>query len=404
MADADLLYDWNDHEDLGPALPRVELDDETLRDGLQNPSVRSPDLEQKRACLRLMCELGIQRVDLGLPMSAQVEDIRGLMRTIRDERLPIQAGLAVRTVVADLETVATLRDEFPDVNLKASAFLGSSRIRMWVEGWTWQKVVDTAVGAIEWAAARDVPVMFVTEDTTRSHPGDIASLYVRAAEAGAAEVCVADTCGHALPWGARAIVSHVRAALDAAGHDQVVLNWHGHSDRGVALANCLAAIEGGAQVVHGTILGIGERSGNAQLDQLLVNLHLLGLWERPLEALDTYVQLVSEATGVRVPELYPMFGRDAFRTMTGVHAAAIAKARRHGDPGIVDLVYSAVPARLIGRTQEIEVGRLSGAWCVRAWFEDHGVTAFDDAAIARILERAQACDSVLSEAEIRALL
>ncbi len=401
MADGDLLYDWNAG---GTELHRVELDDETLRDGLQNPSVRSPSLEDKRRCLRLMCELGIQRVDLGLPMSAQVEDIRGLMQTIRDEQLDIQAGLAVRTVVADLETVAMLRDEFPDVNLKASAFLGSSRIRMWVEGWTWQKVVDTAVNAIEWAAARDVPVMFVTEDTTRSRPDDIASLYVRAAEAGASEVCVADTCGHALPWGARAIVAHVRGALHAAGRGDVILNWHGHSDRGVALANCLAAIEGGAQVVHGTILGIGERSGNAQIDQLLVNLHLLGLWDRPLEALDTYVQLVSEATGVRIPELYPMFGRDAFRTMTGVHAAAIAKARRQGDAAIVDLIYSAVPARLIGRKQEIEVGRLSGAWCVRAWCDDHGVTDYDDAAIARVLERAQGCATVLTEAEIRALL
>ena len=400
---SELLYDWNQKCE-GPSLHAVEIDDETLRDGLQNPSVRSPSLEQKRQCLRLACELGIQRVDLGLPMSAQQADIRGLLETIRDESLPIKPGLAVRTVVSDLETVAMFRDEFPEVDLKASAFLGSSRIRLWVEGWSWETVLDRTAIAIGWATSHGVPVMFVTEDTTRSHPDDIEALYVRAAESGAAEVCVADTCGHALPWGARAIVAHVKAALEAAGHGGVKLNWHGHSDRGVALANCLAAIEGGAEVVHGTILGIGERSGNAQLDQLLVNLHLLGLWDRPLAVLDEYVHLVSEATGVGISELYPMFGRDAFRTMTGVHAAAIAKARRHGDANIVDLIYSAVPASLIGRRQEIEVGRLSGAWCVRAWFEDHGVEAYDDATVQRVLQKAQACSSVLCEAEIRALL
>ena len=403
MAGDDLLYDWNDHGPT-PALRRIEVDDETLRDGLQNPSVRSPSLEQKRECLRHMVSLGVQRVDLGLPMSVQQGDIRGMLETIRDEQLPLAPGLAVRTVVSDLEAVAMFRDEFPEIDLKASAFLGASRIRLWAEGWSWDRVVGHAGTALEWAASHGIPVMFVTEDTTRSHPKDIEALFLRAIEAGAREVCIADTCGHVLPWGARALTAHVKSALDVAGHGDVVINWHGHSDRGVALANCLAAIEGGAQVVHGTILGIGERSGNAQLDQLLVNLRLLGLWDHPLEGLDAYVKLVSEATGVPVSPLYPMFGRDAFRTMTGVHAAAIAKAKKHGDERLVDLVYSAVPARLVGRRQEIEVGRLSGAWCVRAWFDDHGVSDYDEETVHRVLTHAQACDSVLSEAEIRRLL
>ncbi len=403
MNPRDYLHNWNAAAVETPTLKRVVIDDETLRDGLQSPSVTHPSIEMKRQCLRYMVELGIQRADIGLPMSAQLGDIRALLTTIAEEQLPIAPGLAVRTVISDFETVARLRDEFPTLPIKANAFLAMSRLRMWAEEWEWSQVLDRAISSIAWAKRHDVPVMFVTEDTTRSQPEDIRSLYTLAVKEGASEVCIADTVGDALPWGARAIVQFVRGALDEAGYEHVLINWHGHSDRGMALPNCFAAIEGGADVVHGTILGIGERSGNAQLDMLLVNLKLLGLWGAPLEALRPYVELVSAATGIGVPSNYPVFGRDAFRTATGVHAAAIVKAKRRGALDVADLVYSSVPASLVGREQRIDVGPLSGKWCASAWLEANGYQGDDEERIARILDVARRSGRTLHSNELHAI-
>lgn len=397
------LYDWNTAEDTTP-FPRVEIDDETLRDGLQSPSVRMPDLETRRQCVRLMAKLGIQRADLGLPMSSQLPAIEGLLETVATESLPIRPGLAVRTAQVDLETVARLRDKFPTLNIKACAFLGTSRIRMLAEGWTWEKVRETGVEATRWATAHGIPVMFVTEDTTRSHPEDVRDIYVSAVQAGAGEVCLSDTCGHAMPAGAAALVRFVRGALADAGLPRVDINWHGHSDRGLGVVNALAAVRAGADVIHGTILGIGERCGNASVDQLLVNLKLMGAWDAPLSALSEYVDLVSRATETPVPVGYPAFGRDAFRTGTGVHAAAIVKARRMGDEVLADLVYSAVPASLVGRRQSIEIGPLSGRWCVKAWLDDHQMADVGDALIDRILTVARERNAVLDDDTVRGLL
>jgi 2-isopropylmalate synthase len=401
MNPKEYLHDWNADE--APALKRVEIDDETLRDGLQSPSVTHPSVEVKRQCLRHMVDLGIQRANIGLPMSAQVADIRALLTTIAEERLPIVPGLAVRTVIADFETVAKLRDEFPMVPIKANAFLAMSRLRMWAEEWEWSQVLDRAISSVAWAKSHGVPVMFVTEDTTRSRPDDIRSLYTLAVKEGASEVCVADTVGEALPWGARAIVRFVRQALDEAGFEGVRINWHGHSDRGMGLVNCFAAIEGGADVVHGTILGIGERSGNAQLDMLLVNLKLLGLWDAPLDQLRAYVEAVSASTGICVPLNYPVFGTDAFRTATGVHAAAIVKAKRRGALDVADLVYSSVPASLVGREQRIDVGPLSGKWCASAWLEANGYRGDDEERIAKILDVARRSGRTLMNEELHAI-
>lgn len=403
MKPSDYIYDWNQAPGAAPALRRVAIDDETLRDGLQSPSVIQPDIELKRRCLRHMVDVGIGRVDVGLPMSSQQGDIRALLETITTEGLPLAPGLAIRTVLGDFETVATLRDEFPSLDLRANAFLGMSRVRMWAEEWAWDDVLDRARKTLEWARSHGVPVMFVTEDTTRSEPDDIRGLYTMAVEAGVREVCIADTAGHAMPWGAAAIVRFVRRILSEAGKPDLLINWHGHSDRGMSLPNCFAAIEAGVDVVHGTILGIGERSGNAALDALLVNLKLLGLWDAPLSGLAGYIDTVSRATGVPVPAGYPVFGSDAFRTATGVHACAIVKAWRRGSPEMADLVYSSVPASLAGKRQKIDVGPLSGKWCAIAWLTANGYSEHNEALIARILDVARKTDRVLRDDELRSI-
>lgn len=399
----DLIHDWNAADTPAPGR-EVLLDDETLRDGLQSPSVRNPDIDQKCEILRRMAGLGIQKVDLGLPGAGpqHLEHITRLLEVIVEEKLDLRPGLAVRTVVAEIEPIADLQQRF-GIPIQASAFLGTSPIRKFVEGWTDEVLFSRIDDAVGFATAQGIPCMFVTEDTTRSRPEDLRAVYTRALEKGARALCVADTCGHANPQGARALVRFVRqVAEDWDAATPIELNWHGHSDRGLALANSLAAVEAGADVVHGTALGIGERVGNAQIDQLLVNLNLLGWADRNLSSLKGYVEYVAEVTETPVPRQYPVFGEDAFETATGVHAAAVVKALRRGDTWLADRVYSAVPATELGLEQRILIGHMSGRSNVLWWLEKRGFEA-DDAVVARILEAAKASTQPLTDAEVEAL-
>jgi 2-isopropylmalate synthase len=395
-----LIYDWNDHAD-NPEFGAVTVDDETLRDGLQNPSVREPTLDEKIEILDAMVKLGIRRGDIGLPMGSQLEDIRGMLRHIVEAKLPFAPGLAVRTMERDIQHVADLQQQF-GIAIKAEAFLGSSRIRQMVEGWDLDFCIERATAAVRFAKSHDVPIMFVTEDTTRSHPEDLRRVYGAAVDAGADEICIADTVGHSTPWGAAAVVKAVRAILVEHGRAEVLVNWHGHSDRGLAVINSLTAAIAGADILHAAALGIGERSGNTPMDQLLVNMQLLGLWDHPLTSLPEYVGLVSEATRIEVPPNYPVVGADAFRTATGVHAAAIAKALRHDDRHLADLVYSGVPASAVGLSQKVDVGRMSGKSNVLFWCAANGVQP-KDSLVQAILDAAHSSRTVLTDEELRAI-
>ncbi len=198
-------------------------------------------------------------------------------------------------------------------------------------------------------------MMYVTEDTTRADPDSLRALYSTAIRAGASRVCVADTVGHATPAGARAVVRFVARVVDECGGG-VGIDWHGHRDRDLAIENSLAAMEAGATRLHGAAIGIGERVGNTPMDALLVNLVLMGRREADLTRLPEYCEAASEATGVPIPANYPVVGRDAYRTATGVHAAAVIKAFKKNDPALADAVYSGVPASA-GRPRAVDRGR-----------------------------------------------
>ena len=256
--------------------------------------------------------------------------------------------------------------------------------------------------AVTFAVNEGLPVMFVTEDTTRANPETIRALYTTAIRCGARAVCVCDTVGHATPDGAREVVKFVRGIIDQQG-EKIRLDWHGHQDRGLGVINSIAAIEGGADQVHGSALGMGERVGNTPVDQLLVNLKLMGWIENDLTRLREYCDKAAEACRWTIPLNYPVFGRDAFRTATGVHAAAVIKSYRKGDPELADLIYSGVPAGQFGLKQVIEIGPMSGKSNVIFWLETRGLEASEDR-IARIYERAKQASAVLSEDEVMALV
>lgn len=404
LTESELIYDWNRPEngESRPARGRVELNDETLRDGLQSASVKTPTMEQKLAILHKMAELGIESANIGLPGAGPhvVESVTRLAREIADRKLPIAPNCAARTLAHDIEPIIEISQK-TGIAIEVACFLGSSPIRQFAEGWEIERLVELATDAVGLAVRNDLPVMFVTEDTTRAAPADLERLYAAAVEAGARRVCIADTVGHATPEGTHRVVRFLRSLVDSLA-DDVQIDWHGHRDRGLAVVNSLAAAEAGADRLHGTALGIGERCGNTAIDTLIVNLCLLGWIERDLSALPSYCALVSEATGVPLPDNYPVLGRDAFRTGTGVHAAAIVKARAKGDAWLADRVYSGVPAGLLGLEQKIEIGPMSGKSNIVYWIEQHGGEAAPEA-VEALFERAKSADSVLADNEIRAI-
>ncbi len=398
---SDLIYDWNRASggEMRPARGRVELDDETLRDGLQSPSVESPPIEDKLRILHMMAELGIESANLGLPGAGPhvVEDVTRLAREIGEQKLSIYPNCAARTLRKDIEPIVEIAQR-TGVEIEAACFVGSSPIRQYAEGWDLDRLLRLTEEAVEFGVREGLPVMYVTEDTTRANPDDLRRLYTAAVEAGARRVCVADTVGHATPEGAGNVIRFVREVVDETGQE-VQLDWHGHKDRGLSVVNSLAAAAAGADRLHGTALGIGERVGNTPIDLLLVNLQLLGWIERDLSRLPDYCELVAEATGVGLPANHPVVGKDAFRTATGVHAAAIIKARAKGDDWLADRIYSGVPASLVGRRQLIEVGPMSGQSNVVCWLEERGLEARTDL-VESILEHAKKSPRTLTEGEI----
>jgi 2-isopropylmalate synthase len=396
-----LIHDWNRTVDRPPRL--VLLDDETLRDGLQSPSVRCPTIEQKIEILHLIDRLGIDTADIGLPGAGPhvVRDVERLAREIASQRLTVKANCAARTVIADITPVVEIAQR-TGVPIECCTFIGSSPLRQYAEGWTLDQLLRLTEESITFAVREGLSVMYVTEDTTRADPETLRQLYGAAIRAGASRVCVADTVGHATPAGAAAVVRFVGEIVEACGGG-IGIDWHGHRDRDLAVVNTLAALEAGATRLHGAAIGLGERVGNTPMDLLLVNLVLMGYIERDLSALVEYCNAVSAATGVPIPANYPVVGRDAFRTATGVHAAAVIKAFRKQDRELVDAVYSGVPAGLVGREQEVEIGPMSGRSNVVFWLEKRGLTASDEA-IDRIFARAKASDVVLTEEEIRSLV
>ena len=401
LTESQLVYDWNRAEgiELQPPQGHIELDDETLRDGLQSPSVRTPSIEDKLEMVHLMAALGVDGADIGLPAAGQrvYDDVLRIAQEIADQRLPVEPNAAARTVISDIEPIVDISQK-AGIPLEVSCFIGSSPIRQYAEEWEIDRLVRLTDEAVTFATRNELPVMYVTEDTTRADPDDLRRLYSTAVEAGAKRVCVSDTVGHATPNGARAVIRFVRRVVAAAG-EGVKVDWHGHRDRALSVANALAAAAAGASRLHGTILGVGERVGNTPLDHILVNLELLGWSNRDLSRLSDYCQLVARTTGVPFPHNYPVFGNDAFRTMTGVHAAAIIKARRKGDEWLADRVYSAVPASLVGCHQQIDIGPMSGVSNVVHWLEIHGYPP-ERELVDAIFERAKNAPAALTRIEL----
>ncbi len=397
-----LVYDWSAPDGVEqPQTRTAMLDDETLRDGLQSPSVTDPPTDVKIKILHLMNRLGIETADIGLPGAGprQREAVERLCREIADNKLHIKANCAARTMIVDIQPIADAVHK-TGVPIEACVFIGSSPIRQYAEEWDLEHILRHTREAVGFAVKEGLEVMYVTEDTIRAKPDDLRLLLTAGVETGATRVCLCDTVGAAVPKGVINLVTWVKELLEELGvADTVGIDWHGHRDRGLDVANTLAALEAGATRVHGTALGVGERVGNTPMEQLLVNLKLLGWRDDNLTALPDYVDTVSKAVGVPIPFNSPIIGRDAFRTATGVHAAAVIKAKRKGQAWLADRVYSGVPASWVGREQEIEVGHMSGTSNVVFYLNARGLPGGPEVVDA-VLAVAKKSERLLTEGEI----
>jgi 2-isopropylmalate synthase len=404
MQSSELIYDWNRiHPASLRPMGHVLLNDETLRDGLQSPSVRDPSIQEKIPILHLMETLGINSLDLGLPGAGlrAVEHVEALAREIVGHRMKIRANCACRTHPNDIRPIAEIVQR-TGLKIEAATFIGSSPIRRFTENWTDDFLLETTESAVKYAVSLGLDVMYVTEDTTRCDPEMVKRLYSAAINCGARAICICDTAGHATPMGTFALVQFIIKEVVKPSGEKVRVDWHGHCDRGLAIANSMAALVAGAECVHATALGIGERVGNTQMDQMLLNLKLMAIspWaDQDLTKLKEYCLAVSRATGVPIPANYPVVGEDAFRTATGVHAAAVIKAYKKNDIELANTVYSGVPSHLFGLEQVIDVGPMSGKSNVLFWLDRRGIPASDDV-VESIYRRAKASDHTLSEAEI----
>jgi 2-isopropylmalate synthase len=404
-----LIYDWNARNRRGPLSPlsdrKLTFFDETLRDGIQSPSVRDPNIEDKQEILRLTAQIGIDAVDLGLPGAGEraCADVTALIEFAERERLGIEYACAARTHEHDIDAIADIAQK-TGRPITVYAFLGSSPIRLYAESWSVDLLLERTIMAADLCRRHGLAMTFVTEDTTRTPPATLDRLFRAAVDHGVARLCLCDTVGHATPEGVMDLVAFTRLTLESIGAHHVGIDWHGHNDRGLGVINNLRAIQAGADRIHGTALGVGERVGNAALDQTLMNLELLGeLGDRDLAMLVPWCRKVAAALGVTIPTQYPLVGDDAFRTATGVHAAAVIKAIKKGVRDLADRVYSGVPAGWFGKEQSIEIGFMSGESNVVYWLQSRGIEPVDGL-VKHIFDLAKCTDHILADDEIRAAI
>ena len=402
----DLIYDWNSTKKVAPLSPKrkIQFLDETLRDGIQSPSVVDPSIDDKLRLVDLANDLGIDTMDIGLPGAGKraVEDCTIIAEHIKSKQLRMKASCAARTHQNDVQAIVDISQKV-GLEIEVLCFIGSSPIRQYAEDWDLARMMKLSADAIDLGRKYNLPVSYVTEDTTRSRPEVLTKLFANAVEHGAQRLIVCDTVGHVTPDGIKNLLEFTRNMLDGIGRSDVGIDWHGHNDRGFALENAIWALEFGADRVHATALGIGERVGNAQMELLLLNMKLLGQIDQDLTQLRKYCEVVAEAVDWDIAINYPLVGRDAFRTATGVHASAIIKALNKGDHWLADRIYSGVPASMVGREQEICIGFMSGASNVNYWLEKRGI-ASDEALVAEILKVAKASAHILSDDEVLAVV
>ena len=244
-----VIYDWNvEGHVISPKMGAVTFFDETLRDGIQCPSVMDPGIDDKLEILRLLNSLGVQYIDVGLPGAGRraVEDVTVIVQAIRDEGMQIQPACAARTHPNDIRPVIEISQKL-GVPIEVMAFLGTSPVRLYTEGWDEDLLEKRTRTAVRMSKDAGLPIAFVTEDTVRSNPKTLRRLFTAAIEEGADRLTLCDTVGHATPNGVFNLVHFTRdlirglgtdTGVDAARSDAICRAGPGSESAGAALLSC----------------------------------------------------------------------------------------------------------------------------------------------------------------------
>jgi isopropylmalate/homocitrate/citramalate synthase len=364
---------------------RVGLYDTTLRDGEQTVGVVL-EPEEKLEIARLLDELGIERIEAGFPRVS--EDDRRAVELIAGAGLSAEVWGFSRAVPADLELLVELGVESsviesPISDLKLEA-IGVDR----------ETMLGRITSAMRFAAEHAIHAAFFGVDSTRAAPDFFERVYASAVEAGAEEVVVVDTLGIASPEAVAELVGRTVAAVGAG----VPVHFHGHDDFGLGTASAVAAVRAGATWIHGTINGMGERAGNADLGEIALALRALYGVETGLrlDRIREAAARVQELSGYELPPWKPLTGETLFRRESGAVASQF-----HDPPSIEP--YS---SELVGAERAIVLGKKSGLDSIRIKAEELGLDVPEERRaelLARVKELGTRKRGLVSDEEFREL-
>jgi len=330
---------------MGRNLPeKIYFWDETMRDGEQTPGVYfSP--EEKLEIATLMDEMGIHIMNVGIPVVSK-EEARAV-KLIADANLDASIMTAARAVRKDVDACIESGCDEISIFIACSDLHLKYKLQM-----TREQVIDAAVKEVEYAKDHGLKVSFVTEDTFRADLDYVVQLYNSCIEAGAERAVICDTVGIMVPSGVKWFFEQIKRRFKP-----VQLSIHCHNDFGLGVANTIAGLENGVEVPHTCVNGIGERSGNASFEELVMSLESLYGYNTGIDISRLYElsKLVEKYSGIPLAVNKPIVGYNAFSHESGIHADGVLKHT---------LTYEPIQPEQIGRQRRIVFGKHTGAAAV----------------------------------------
>jgi len=350
---------------------KVRIFDTTLRDGEQSPGVAlSP--ENKLNIAKKLDELGVDAIETGFPVISEGE--QKAIKMITQANLSAELCGLARTNQQDIDAVV-------DCGLKyVHTFIATSDIHLQYKLHLSQdQALAKAVESVEYAKSRGLQVEFSAEDATRTDRGFLKKIFTAVTKAGADRIDIPDTVGYSTP---QYIAEITKDAIEAT---KLPISMHCHNDFGLAVANAISGIQAGAQCAHVTINGIGERAGNASLEELVMALQCLKFdqsWETGIktELLYETSKYVSKLAGMPVQPNKAIIGENAFGHESGIHTHGVLS-----NP----LTYEPISPEIVGRNRWLQVGKHAGAHGIYAMLDDYGVQP-DKNQLKKILEMVKA--------------
>src|SRR6266540_1407198 len=336
---------------------KVRIFDTTLRDGEQTPGVSiTPD--QKLNIANKLSELGVDTIEAGFPVVSDGEK-EGIKKIVK-QKLETEVCALARTVQSDIDSAIDCGVSYVHTFIATSDIHMQYKLKM-----SRQQVLEKALWAVEYAKTHGLKVEFSAEDATRSDRKFLIDVFKAVTEAGADRIDIPDTVGYSTPEYITSLVQEIRSKMDTP------ISVHCHNDFGLAVGNSLAAINAGASCAHVTINGLGERAGNAPLEEFVMALQCLYSKKHNIKVNLLYEisKFVSNAMGVIVQPNKAIIGENAFGHESGIHTHGIIN-----NP----LTYEPISPELVGRKRWLQAGKHAGAHGIRAMLEEFGISATDE--------------------------